>query len=91
MYCRCILNKADQVDRQRLMRVYGALMWSLGKVIKSPEVLRVYIGSFWDQPLIFDDNGKPAWFHFLCNDFSYRHSYSLHSSIIRNGRKRFDE
>jgi len=55
---RCILNKADQVDRQRLMRVYGALMWSLGKVIKSPEVLRVYIGSFWDQPLMHDDNAQ---------------------------------
>lgn len=55
---RCILNKADQVDRQRLMRVYGALMWSLGKVVKSPEVLRVYIGSFWDQPLMYDDNGR---------------------------------
>lgn len=54
----CILNKADQVDRQKLMRVYGALMWSLGKVIKSPEVLRVYIGSFWDQPLMYEDNGK---------------------------------
>ena len=26
-------------------------MWSLGKVIATPEVLRVYIGSFWDQPL----------------------------------------
>ncbi len=28
---------------------YGALMWSMGKVMKTPEVMRVFIGSFWDQ------------------------------------------
>mmetsp|Transcript_13261 Transcript_13261/g.27062 ORF Transcript_13261/g.27062 Transcript_13261/m.27062 type:complete len:567 (+) Transcript_13261:86-1786(+) len=55
---RCVLNKADQVDRQKLMRVYGALMWAMGKVTKTPEVLRVYTGSFWDQPLMHEENAK---------------------------------
>ncbi|KAJ1983060.1 hypothetical protein H4R33_004902 [Dimargaris cristalligena] len=47
---RIVLNKCDQVSGQELMRVYGALMWSLGKVVHSPEVMKVCLGSFWIEP-----------------------------------------
>ncbi|CAF93029.1 unnamed protein product, partial [Tetraodon nigroviridis] len=47
-----------QVDTQQLMRVYGALMWSLGKVINTPEVVRVYLGSFWAKPLQNTENRR---------------------------------
>lgn len=53
-----LLNKADSVSAQQLMRVYGALMWSLGKVMPAPEVPKIHIGSFWDQPLQNEDSRK---------------------------------
>lgn len=46
---RLVLNKADQVSTKELMKVYGAVMWSLGKVLSTPEVKRAYVSSFWDE------------------------------------------
>ena len=47
---RIILNKADTISTQELMRVYGALFWSLAPLINVTEPPRVYIGSYWGQP-----------------------------------------
>ena len=48
---RIVLNKADGVSSLHLMQVFGAMMWSLGKMLDTPEIPRVYLGSFWDKPL----------------------------------------
>lgn len=36
-------------------------MWSLGKVVQTPEVCRVYMGSFWDAPLKLEENRYSMW------------------------------
>lgn len=53
---RCVLNKADQIDASNLVRVYGALLWNVGKILRTPECARVFISSFWDQPYRFQEH-----------------------------------
>mmetsp|Transcript_22630 Transcript_22630/g.52790 ORF Transcript_22630/g.52790 Transcript_22630/m.52790 type:complete len:429 (+) Transcript_22630:76-1362(+) len=55
---RCVLNKADQIDAENLVRVYGALLWNVGQILQTPEVARVYISSFWDQEYEYDYHKK---------------------------------
>lgn len=45
-----------QVNTQQLMRVYGALMWGMSRVVKSPEVPKVYIGNFSEHPYANEEN-----------------------------------
>ena len=53
-----VLNKADTITTPELIRVYGGLMWNLGRIINTPEVTRVYIGSFWNKGYTNDENHK---------------------------------
>ncbi|XP_028998999.1 sarcalumenin-like [Betta splendens] len=51
---RLILNKADSLSTQDLMRVYGALFWSMAPLINVTEPPRVYVSSFWPQDYAVD-------------------------------------
>lgn len=53
---RCVLNKADQLDRSNLVRVYGALLWSIGKVLRTPEMAKVFVSSFWNEEYRYADH-----------------------------------
>mmetsp|Transcript_2845 Transcript_2845/g.8298 ORF Transcript_2845/g.8298 Transcript_2845/m.8298 type:complete len:511 (+) Transcript_2845:259-1791(+) len=48
---RLVLNKADALNTEEIMHVYGGTMWFLGKVFRTPEVKRSYMSSFWHKPL----------------------------------------
>uniref|UniRef100_A0A0B7A239 Dynamin-type G domain-containing protein n=2 Tax=Arion vulgaris TaxID=1028688 RepID=A0A0B7A239_9EUPU len=46
---KILLNKADTITQQELMKVYGALFWNLAPLVNSVEPPRVYVGSFWSK------------------------------------------
>jgi GTP-binding protein EngB required for normal cell division len=50
---KVLLNKADTINQQELMKVYGALFWNMAPLVHSVEPPRVYVGSFWSK----SDNG----------------------------------
>jgi len=86
---RIVLNKADSLNNQELMRVYGALMWSLGRVMDKPEVCRVYISSFRKQSYQHNNHAKlfdmEAWD--LIQDLEELHKKALQNKISGLSRR----
>uniref|UniRef100_A0A914XEI0 Dynamin-type G domain-containing protein n=1 Tax=Plectus sambesii TaxID=2011161 RepID=A0A914XEI0_9BILA len=61
---RIVLNKADSIDEEQLMRIYGALLWSLSPLVNASEPPRVYLSSLWSRP----HQGQPAFKRLLQRD-----------------------
>ncbi|XP_052120531.1 sarcalumenin [Frankliniella occidentalis] len=53
---RIILNKADQVKPEELMRVQGTLIWNISPLMSSAEPPIMYSTSLWSMPY---ENGAP--------------------------------
>lgn len=47
---RIILNKADQVKPEELMRVQGALIWNISPLMSSAQPPVMYTASLWSRP-----------------------------------------
>lgn len=47
---RIILNKADQVKPEELMRVQGALIWNISPLMSSAQPPVMYSTSLWSKP-----------------------------------------
>ncbi|XP_050314072.1 AT-rich interactive domain-containing protein 4B [Anthonomus grandis grandis] len=47
---RILLNKADQVKPEELMRVQGALIWNISPLMSSPQPPVMYTTSLWSRP-----------------------------------------
>lgn len=53
---RIILNKADQVKPEELMRVQGTLIWNISPLMSSAEPPIMYSTSLWSMPY---ESGAP--------------------------------
>jgi len=47
---RIILNKADEITAEELLKIQGNLMWNVSPLMSSLEPPTLYAGSFWSHP-----------------------------------------
>ncbi|XP_040570301.1 uncharacterized protein [Lepeophtheirus salmonis] len=47
---RIILNKADEITADELLKIQGSLVWNVSPLMASMEPPKMYAGSFWSRP-----------------------------------------
>ena len=47
---RIVLNKADEITAEELLRIQGNLVWNVSPLMASVEPPTLYAGSFWSRP-----------------------------------------
>ena len=47
---RIVLNKADEITAEELLRIQGNLIWNVSPLMASMEPPTLYAGSFWSKP-----------------------------------------
>ena len=45
-----MLNKADEITAEELLRIQGNLVWNVSPLMASMEPPTLYAGSFWSRP-----------------------------------------
>ena len=47
---RIVLNKADEITAEELLKIQGNLVWNVSPLMASVEPPTLYAGSFWSRP-----------------------------------------
>ena len=47
---RILLNKADEITAEELLKIQGNLVWNVSPLMASAEPPTLYAGSFWSKP-----------------------------------------
>ena len=47
---RIILNKADEITAEEMLKIQGNLVWNVSPLMASLEPPTFYAGSFWSRP-----------------------------------------
>ena len=63
---RIVLNKADEITAEELLRIQGNLVWNVSPLMASAEPPTLYAGSFWSRPYKVGKNIFHLSFIILC-------------------------